>query len=111
MLKNIKAYVEEEKIKIRKRVEDLGENIPSLLILQTGDDESSNCYARNKVKDCSELGISADIFKMNTTNEKDVLDKARTLVELYDKYCSRLKSENKILSKLKKIIKRISGTL
>lgn len=63
MLKNIKEYVAMRKQDIANKVDKLRTK-PSLLIIQTGDSEASNRYVRNKVKDCEEVGIYADVIKM-----------------------------------------------
>ena len=64
MLKDIKQYVKDKKEDIKDRV-DKAIVKPSLLIIQTGEVEASNRYVRNKVKDCEEVGIIADVFKTN----------------------------------------------
>lgn len=62
MLEDIKQYVKDKKENIKDRVRTAIVT-PSLLIIQTGDMEASNRYVRNKVKDCEEVGIIADVFK------------------------------------------------
>lgn len=62
MLEDIKQYVKDKKEDIKDRVRTAIVT-PSLLIIQTGDMEASNRYVRNKVKDCEEVGIIADVFK------------------------------------------------
>ena len=62
MLEDIKQYVKDKKEDIKDRVRKTIVT-PSLLIIQTGDMEASNRYVRNKVKDCEEVGIIADVFK------------------------------------------------
>lgn len=64
MLEDIKQYVKDKKEDIKDRVRTAIVT-PSLLIIQTGDVEASNRYVRNKVKDCEEVGIIADVFKTN----------------------------------------------
>ena len=64
MLENIKEYVKDKKEDIKDTIQQLCFT-PSLLIVQTGDNEASNRYVRNKVKDCNEVGISVDVFKMS----------------------------------------------
>lgn len=64
MLEDIKQYVKDKKEDIKDRVRTAIVT-PSLLIIQTGDMEASNRYVRNKVKDCEEVGIIADVFKTN----------------------------------------------
>ena len=62
MLEDIKQYVKDKKEDIKDRVRTAIVT-PSLLIIQTRDMEASNRYVRNKVKDCEEVGIIADVFK------------------------------------------------
>ena len=62
MFKDIKEYVKEEKAKIQKAIESRGYH-PRLLIMQVGDNEASNRYVRNKMRDCSEVGIFAETRK------------------------------------------------
>lgn len=82
MLKNIKEYVKFEKAELKKKI--IGyERKPALLIVQTGDNEASNRYVRNKVKDCVEVGIAADVLKMN--NFKEGVDDLK-LNQLMDYY-------------------------
>ena len=64
MLEDIKQYVKDKKEDIKDRVRT-AVVAPSLLIIQTGDVEASNRYVRNKIKDCEEVGIIADVFKTN----------------------------------------------
>lgn len=71
MLKDIKEYVKFEKAELKKKIDGYA-NKPALLIVQTGDNEASNRYVRNKVKDCIEVGISADILKMSDFREDGV---------------------------------------
>jgi methylenetetrahydrofolate dehydrogenase (NADP+)/methenyltetrahydrofolate cyclohydrolase len=80
MLEDIKQYVKDKKEDIKDRVRT-AIITPSLLIIQTGDIEASNRYVRNKVKDCEEVGIIADVFKTN--NNPYVRS---TIASLRDKY-------------------------
>lgn len=41
------------------------ENKPRLLIVQVGNNEASNRYVRNKVKDCEAVGVEADVVKFS----------------------------------------------
>ena len=68
MLKNIKEYVANRKLEIKEQVEKLV-SPPSLLIIQTGDNEASNRYVKNKMKDCDDVGIHADVIKMYSTED------------------------------------------
>ena len=48
---------------------------PSLLIIQVGNNEASNRYVRNKVKDCEEVGISAKVVECDENINTDELIK------------------------------------
>ena len=58
ILKEPKQYVALEKENLRNRIEKLRWT-PKLAIVQVGNNEASNRYVRNKVKDCEEVGIAA----------------------------------------------------
>lgn len=63
---NIKDWVKHRKEDIN---EELGgvylSQLPTLLILQMGDDPASNSYIKGKMKDAEECGIPASLFKTN----------------------------------------------
>ena len=62
VLGNIKDYVKELKIQYKERIAILGD-APKLAIIQVGNVEASNRYIKNKVKDCEEVGIIADVYQ------------------------------------------------
>lgn len=62
MFKDIKEYVESEKKKIAEAIQKSGKE-PQIMIMQVGDNEASNRYVRNKIRDCAEVGISAELRK------------------------------------------------
>lgn len=62
-LKDTKQFVKEWKKMITDEVAKF-ERAPSLAIIQIGDVEASNRYVRNKIKDCQEVGINAQLFKL-----------------------------------------------
>ena len=67
---NIKEYVAAEKEKIKKWINsDSGSRwsntIPTLHIVQVGNNEASNRYIKNKIKDCEEVGIAANLHKLS----------------------------------------------
>ena len=68
MLKDIKEYVKNKKEAIKNTIEDHRYQ-PSLLIIQTGDNEASNRYVKNKIKDYQEVGIIADVFKCDENQD------------------------------------------
>jgi methylenetetrahydrofolate dehydrogenase (NADP+)/methenyltetrahydrofolate cyclohydrolase len=61
VLKNIKEYVKNRKEELKNIVENL-KHEPTLVIVQVGDNEASNRYVRNKVRDCEEVGIEAQVY-------------------------------------------------
>lgn len=69
MLKNIKEYVSARKLKIKDRVSKLSVK-PGLLIIRNSNDEASNRYVRNKMKDCAEVGIHADEYHLTTSDDR-----------------------------------------
>lgn len=65
---NIKEYVAAEKEKIKEWIHSdsrWSNTIPTLHIVQVGDNEASNRYVRNKMKDCEEVGIAANLHKLS----------------------------------------------
>ena len=84
MLKNIKDYVAFQKSILKIRAHHL-ENFPRLAIVQVGENEASNRYVRNKVKDCEEVGIVADVYAFpENTTEFELDDELNHLQEFYD---------------------------
>ena len=84
MLKNIKEYVALQKEILKIRAHHL-ENFPRLAIVQVGENEASNRYVRNKVKDCEEVGIVADVYTFpENTTEFELDDELNHLQEFYD---------------------------
>ena len=67
----IKDYVKQEKEKLHKEIFNLTD-YPELKIIQVGNNEASNKYVINKMKDAEELGICATLIKLSqwtTTQE------------------------------------------
>ena len=60
LLENIKDYTSIWKARLRDRLDGQAAN---LFIIQVGDNEASNRYVRNKVKDAEEIGIRAEVVK------------------------------------------------
>lgn len=83
-LKDIKSYVNLGKHDLKVKIEKM-EFPPSLAIVQVGDNEASNRYVRNKLRDCEEIGIAAHeyIYPEDTT-EYELVDEIEHLVEFYD---------------------------
>lgn len=72
VLKNIKEYVKNRKEELKNIVENL-KHEPTLVIVQVGDNEASNRYVRNKVKDCEEVGIEAQVYYFPEDIEEEEL--------------------------------------
>lgn len=67
-LENIKEYVAQEKLKIKEKNDAdkaKGYTTKHITIVQVGDAEASNRYVRNKIKDCQEVGIAANLMKLD----------------------------------------------
>ena len=62
----IKEYVKVKKSYFKDFIKEY-HLCPKLVIVQVGDNEASNRYVRNKVKDCEEVGIIAEVAKLSET--------------------------------------------
>lgn len=69
-LKNIKEFTTQWKADLKAEISKLP-TAPRFLIIQVGNNEASNRYVRNKIKDCEEVGIDAHCIKLeeNVTTE------------------------------------------
>ena len=77
---NIKEYVKKEKEKLKEIV---AKSTPmKLTIIQVGDVEASNRYVRNKVRDCEEIGIAAEVIHLDA--ELTTSEKLQRLVDLHE---------------------------
>ena len=84
ILKDVKEYVKLLKRTFVYRISQLSE-APRLAIVQVGNNEASNRYVKNKVKDCEEVGIVADIYNYPTDmTEFELDDELNHLQEFYD---------------------------
>ena len=84
ILKDPKQYVALEKENLKSRIKKLRWT-PKLAIIQVGENEASNRYVRNKVKDCEEVGIAADVYGYpENTTEFELDDELTHLQEYYD---------------------------
>lgn len=90
-LKDIKTYVNERKaalehkIGLNMKMRRWNDKAPSLAIIQVGNNEASTRYVRNKVKDCNEVGITAEVYYYpENTTEFELVDEIEHLVEFYD---------------------------
>ena len=62
VLGNIKEYTKALKEQFKNRIAAIGD-APKLAIIQVGNVEASNRYIKNKIKDCEEVGIIADVYQ------------------------------------------------
>ena len=77
----IKNYVKEQKEILKERISKL-ETKPTFKIIQVGNVEASNRYVRNKIKDCEEVGIKAEVIHLDETiSEIDLLKEMQKLNE------------------------------
>lgn len=84
ILKDIKEYVKLLKRTFMYRISLLPEP-PKLAIIQVGNNEASNRYVRNKVKDCEEVGISAHVYGYSENiTEFELINELCHLQEFYD---------------------------
>ena len=77
---SIKEYVRQEKEALREVASKIGGM--KLTIIQVGDVEASNRYVRNKVRDCEEVGIAAEVVKLEAAGLTS--KKLQRLVNLYE---------------------------
>ena len=76
---DIKSYVAERKMKLK---DFFANNDRPLWIIQVGNNEASNRYIRNKIKDCKEVGLTNvewSVFKETISQEeliKEIKDSA-----------------------------------
>lgn len=68
---DVKSYVAQEKEKLKQEINNL-DFVPSLLILQRGNDSASNAYINGKMRDGEDLKLKVDLFKTN--NPKSILE-------------------------------------
>ena len=89
IFKDIKEYTVLLKRTFKYRISKL-KQAPQLAIIQVGDNEASNRYVRNKVKDCEEVGIIVDVYAypINIT-EFELDDEASNAY--YDNFMRRFK--------------------
>lgn len=63
-MQNIKEYVSQRKIAIKKEMDKLAVK-PKLVIIQVGNNSASCSYIRGKLKDCFEVNIPAELIHFN----------------------------------------------
>lgn len=77
-MKNIKEYVNEQKAILKSKILNC-DRPPIFYIIQVGDDEASNRYVRNKIKDCEEVGIQSHLIKYDDTYTEEILQQMNAL--------------------------------
>lgn len=71
-MQEIKEYVKEQKEILKNKIKTF-KSQPVFHIIQIGEVEASNRYVRNKIKDCEEVGIKTELFKLPENISKDEL--------------------------------------
>lgn len=82
-MKDIKEYTKIKKSQYKAFIERFGIKA-SLGIIQVGNNEASNRYIKNKIKDCEEVGIQTTLVKMpydNNIGESDIIDNLVNMIE------------------------------
>ena len=79
-MQEIKEYVKKQKEFLKYRIETFDRQ-PVFYIIQIGDVEASNRYVRNKIKDCTEVGIKTELFKLAESTSKEEL---KTLIDAFN---------------------------
>lgn len=77
-MKDIKEYVKERKEILKNKISEY-DKPPVFYIIQVGDEEASNRYVRNKIKDCEEVGIKAHLIKYDSTYTEEILQQMNAL--------------------------------
>lgn len=84
VLGNIKEYTKALKEQFKDRIAVIGD-APKLAIIQVGSVEASNRYIKNKVKDCEEVGIIADVYQYpEDITEHELCENIKLDQEYYD---------------------------
>ena len=79
-MQEIKEYVKEQKGILKEKISHFNRQ-PVFYIIQIGDVEASNRYVRNKIKDCTEVGIKTELFKLAESTSKKEL---KTLIDTFN---------------------------
>lgn len=66
-MQEIKEYFKERKDILKGKIAELNKK-PKFAILQVDDNEAANRYVRNKIKDCTDVGIETDLTKLPVVN-------------------------------------------
>jgi methylenetetrahydrofolate dehydrogenase (NADP+)/methenyltetrahydrofolate cyclohydrolase len=70
----IKDYVAAKKAELKERLQKAA-RVPSLVIIQIGDNAASNAYIKGKLKDAAEVGFKADLIHLpETVTQQELLE-------------------------------------
>lgn len=86
MIIDCKEKAKQIKNNIKTELEKISGRPPQLFIVQVGDNEASNRYVKNKIKDCEEVGIVADLIKLEENITTDDLVEELLKIQ-YKKVC------------------------
>ena len=70
--KNIKEYVAEKKEMLKQEISSCTTK-PKMVVVRVGDDPASVKYTNNKIKDCLEVGIMAELLKFSEDISEEAL--------------------------------------
>ena len=70
--KNIKEYVAEKKEMLKQEISSCATKL-KMVVVRVGDDPASVKYTNNKIKDCLEVGITAELLKFPEDISEEVL--------------------------------------
>ena len=70
--KNIKEYVAEKKEMLKQEISSCTTK-PKMVVVRVGDDPASVKYTNNKIKDCLEVGITAELLKFSEDISEEAL--------------------------------------
>ena len=70
----IKEYIKLRKEELKQQVASM-EKKPNFVIVQLNEDEASKAYVKGKLKDAAELGINAELLKLDVTTSQEELMK------------------------------------
>ena len=83
-LKNIKEFTAQWKAAMKEESAQMM-SAPKLLIVQVGNNEASNRYVRNKMKDCEEVGIFCHLEKFEEGTPQTMIHQTlSSLQKMYD---------------------------
>lgn len=78
-MKDIKDYFNEQKDLLKQENLNI-HTVPYFIVIQVGDNEASNRYIKNKIKDCKDIGIQVELIKLKEDIDKEELYKTCILL-------------------------------